>query len=165
MNRLYSLHQQLFTRPAARPLFLHARLFSGSAPSLACHSSQETQSSPTSVSCNQNKTSTRAAVPAPLSRSTSSLLSGRFWACRSTWRRAGLNTLRCLAGCSVGDFIALWTLQSYYPDLGMNAIMLAASKFAPSLIRNNIILPGNYSGLWDYNLNHPGNSSTSPGPR
>ena len=58
-----------------------------------------------------------------------SVLSSSFWSCRSTWRRARINTLRCLIGCTVGDFSALWTLQSYYPELGMNSIMLASSKY------------------------------------
>ena len=26
------------------------------------------------------------------------------WACRPTWRRASVNTLWCLLGCSIGDF-------------------------------------------------------------
>ncbi|KAH8814801.1 hypothetical protein F5884DRAFT_817303 [Xylogone sp. PMI_703] len=46
-----------------------------------------------------------------------------FWTCRSTWRRAGINTLRCLVGCTIGDFSSLWLLQTYYPELGMAAIM------------------------------------------
>jgi hypothetical protein len=52
-----------------------------------------------------------------------------FWKCRRTWRRAGVNTLRCLVGCTVGDFSALWMLQTYYPELGMTTIMGASSKF------------------------------------
>lgn len=52
-----------------------------------------------------------------------------FWKCRHTWRRAGVNTLRCLVGCTVGDFSALWMLQTYYPELGMTTIMGASSKF------------------------------------
>ena len=26
------------------------------------------------------------------------------WTCRDTWRRSAINTLWCLAGCSIGDF-------------------------------------------------------------
>jgi len=51
-----------------------------------------------------------------------------FWSCRGTWKRAGINTLRCLVGCTVGDFSALWTLQTYAPDLGMGTIMALSSK-------------------------------------
>ncbi|KAG9662575.1 hypothetical protein KCU64_g1855, partial [Aureobasidium melanogenum] len=46
-----------------------------------------------------------------------------FWSCRGTWKRAGINTFRCLIGCTIGDFSSLWTLQTYVPDLGMGTIM------------------------------------------
>ena len=58
------------------------------------------------------------------------LLSERaFWTCRGTWRRAGVNTLRCLVGCTVGDFSALWILQTYAPNLGMSTIMALSSEW------------------------------------
>ncbi|KAL3431720.1 hypothetical protein BDV09DRAFT_144108 [Aspergillus tetrazonus] len=73
---------------------------------------------------------------------TSSLLTRRFWTCRSTWRRAGINTLRCLVGCTVGDFAALWTLQTYCPELGMGTIMAAsmASGITTSIILETVLL-------------------------
>ncbi|PLN82891.1 hypothetical protein BDW42DRAFT_165887 [Aspergillus taichungensis] len=46
-----------------------------------------------------------------------------FWTCRHTWSRSAINTLRCLIGCTTGDFTALWTLQSYAPDWGMPLMM------------------------------------------
>lgn len=52
-----------------------------------------------------------------------------FWTSRSTWRRAGINTLQCLIGCSIGDFSALWMLQTYSPDLGMGTIMAVSSMY------------------------------------
>lgn len=51
-----------------------------------------------------------------------------FWTSRPIWRRALLNTLRCLVGCTIGDFSAMWFLQAYYPDLGVGYIMGASSK-------------------------------------
>ncbi|PYH98421.1 hypothetical protein BO71DRAFT_395220 [Aspergillus ellipticus CBS 707.79] len=60
--------------------------------------------------------------PAPLP----SPLQATFWTARSTWKRASLNTLRCLVGCTLGDFSMLWFLQAYYPALGMGAIMGAS---------------------------------------
>ncbi|KAL7919029.1 hypothetical protein ACQKWADRAFT_213555 [Trichoderma austrokoningii] len=65
-----------------------------------------------------------------------------FWKCRHTWRRAGVNTLRCLVGCTVGDFSALWLLQTYYPDLGMTTIMGASmvSGITTSIILESILL-------------------------
>jgi hypothetical protein len=53
-----------------------------------------------------------------------------FWTCKSTWRRAGVNTLRCLVGCTAGDFSALWILQTYYPELGIGAIMAMSSELS-----------------------------------
>ncbi|KAL2860981.1 DUF4396 domain-containing protein [Aspergillus lucknowensis] len=65
-----------------------------------------------------------------------------FWSCRHTWRRAGINTLRCLAGCTLGDFSALWMLQTYFPDLGMGPIMAAsmASGITTSIVLETILL-------------------------
>lgn len=51
-----------------------------------------------------------------------------FWASRPTWKRSSINTLRCLIGCTLGDFSALWFLQSFYSDLGIGTIMAASSK-------------------------------------
>lgn len=51
-----------------------------------------------------------------------------FWTCRTTWKRARINTLRCLVGCTAGDFSSLWMLQAYYPELGMGIIMATSSK-------------------------------------
>ena len=35
-----------------------------------------------------------------------------FWGDSSVWQRAATNTTRCLVGCSLGDFSALFFLQS-----------------------------------------------------
>ncbi|TGZ83277.1 hypothetical protein EX30DRAFT_394501 [Ascodesmis nigricans] len=51
------------------------------------------------------------------------LLSRIFWRCRHTWKRASINTTRCLIGCTTGDFAALWYLQSFHPDLSMGLMM------------------------------------------
>ncbi|OJJ01857.1 hypothetical protein ASPVEDRAFT_130291 [Aspergillus versicolor CBS 583.65] len=69
-------------------------------------------------------------------------LQRKFWTCRSTWRRAGINTLRCLIGCSIGDFSALWMLQTYFPALGMGTIMAAsmASGITTSIILETVLL-------------------------
>lgn len=65
-----------------------------------------------------------------------------FWTCRATWKRAGINTLRCLIGCTAGDFSMLWILQTCYPALGMSAIMAAsmASGITTSIIVETILL-------------------------
>ncbi|KAF7594978.1 hypothetical protein BBP40_007786 [Aspergillus hancockii] len=69
------------------------------------------QNSPTS--CKKSATTT----PPPPSTKLA------FWTDRQTWSRAGVNTLRCLVGCTLGDFSALWMLQSFCPDMAMGAVM------------------------------------------
>ena len=56
-----------------------------------------------------------------------------FWSMKSAWKRASINTLRCLFGCTMGDFTALWLLQSFYADLGMGTIMAISSSCRPPL--------------------------------
>jgi len=57
-----------------------------------------------------------------------SATSAAFWSSRPTWNRASVNTLRCLVGCTLGDFTAMWLLQAYYPDLSMGVVMPISSK-------------------------------------
>lgn len=56
-----------------------------------------------------------------------------FWTCKSTWRRAAINTSRCLVGCTLGDFSTMWSLQTFCPEFGMGAIMAisSTSSFIP----------------------------------
>ncbi|KID93360.1 hypothetical protein MAJ_10676, partial [Metarhizium majus ARSEF 297] len=65
-----------------------------------------------------------------------------FWASKPTWRRASVNTLRCLVGCTAGDFSAMWYLQASQPDLGMGAIMAIsmASGITTSLALETVLL-------------------------
>ena len=58
-----------------------------------------------------------------------------FWGSRPLWRRAGINTFRCLVGCSLGDFSAMWFLQAYHPDIGVGAIMGISSKLSRPSVR------------------------------
>ena len=50
-----------------------------------------------------------------------------FWGDLVIWNRAGLNTLNCLIGCSVGDFGMIIFLQAFYPGVGMAVQMLLAT--------------------------------------
>lgn len=92
-----------------------------------------------------------------------------FWTCKSTWRRARINTLRCLVGCTIGDFSALWILQTFYPGLGMGVIMGASSNLSfplfPSLQqsrRGTNYLGENNSGVRNNNLANPRNNPPPP---
>ncbi|KAJ3164725.1 hypothetical protein HDU88_005161 [Geranomyces variabilis] len=72
-------------------------------PSTCCHSkSPATTHSPTPP-------------PPPINR--------EFLQDRDVWRRASSNTLRCLVGCTAGDFSAMFYLQSHYPALPPSVTM------------------------------------------
>ncbi|KGO45175.1 protein of unknown function DUF4396 [Penicillium expansum] len=104
------------------------RAFSGTTRVQACHT--EKKQCPKSIE-RKNQSSelpSCAQKPPPQPLSTLSL---PFWTCRSTWRRAGVNTLRCLVGCTAGDFSALWILQTYYAEMGMSSIMALSSGLPP----------------------------------
>ncbi|RDI84463.1 hypothetical protein Vi05172_g5662 [Venturia inaequalis] len=65
-----------------------------------------------------------------------------FWQSKSSWQRAAINTFRCLIGCTAGDFSAMWTLQSFYPEIGMPSIMAIsmASGLASSITLETVLL-------------------------
>lgn len=91
----------------------------------ACHVTQQRSSARRKSTCHGEK-STKSKLPSQ----SLSPLHLPFWTCRSTWNRAGINTLRCLIGCTAGDFSAMWLLQSYYSELGTSSIMIASSEFS-----------------------------------
>lgn len=55
--------------------------------------------------------------------------SREFWLSPPIWRRAGINTFRCLVGCTLGDFSAMWYLQAFHPDMKMQAVMAISSNY------------------------------------
>jgi cation transport ATPase len=59
-----------------------------------------------------------AVTPAPVKQS--------FWSDRKLWKRASFNTLSCLLGCSIGDFLMIIYLQVYHPGTPMWLQMLLA---------------------------------------
>lgn len=94
----------------------------------ACSKTQlESKSQPESQSpCQSQK---RPCEKEPEQAPVQSALSLEFWSSPYLWKRAGINTFRCLIGCSLGDFSAMWFLQAYYPDLSVGLIMGVSSKF------------------------------------
>ena len=50
-----------------------------------------------------------------------------FWQDQSVWKRASFNTLNCLIGCSIGDFLMIIFLQRYYPGTSMVTQMILAT--------------------------------------
>ena len=61
----------------------------------------------TTVACDMNTPT----IPVPSKNS--------FWSDRKVWKRASFNTLSCLLGCSIGDFMMLIYLQVYHPHVSM----------------------------------------------
>ncbi|CAG8089757.1 unnamed protein product [Penicillium olsonii] len=121
----------LFSRVATRP-------FRSATQLQACHSEKTRQAEGSKEKLQTCQSKNAATSPSqPLST-----LSLQFWNCKSTWRRAGVNTLRCLVGCTAGDFSALWILQTYYPELGMGTIMAMsmASGITTSIILETVLL-------------------------
>lgn len=49
-----------------------------------------------------------------------------FWGDGRVWRRASLNTLSCLIGCSIGDFGMIIYLQAFHPGTSMAVQMALA---------------------------------------
>ncbi|KJR90017.1 uncharacterized protein SPSK_06617 [Sporothrix schenckii 1099-18] len=81
---------------------------------------------------------------------TPSLTSLAFWKSPPTWRRAGVNTLRCLVGCSVGDFAVLWYLQTHHADWGMWPTIMGlamASGLTTSVLLETVLLRVGRDGL------------------
>ncbi|KAL2219975.1 hypothetical protein M432DRAFT_631194 [Thermoascus aurantiacus ATCC 26904] len=77
--------------------------------------------------------------------SKTSPFSRSFWTCRHTWKRAAVNTARCLIGCTSGDFSSMWLLQTYRPELGMGMIMpmsMAAGLFTSLLLETLLLRLG-----------------------
>ena len=139
MNRLYRpIHAQSLSIP-----FRHRAhglmLFSSLRRVQACHQQQHKDSFSHDENCHDKNTT----IKSPSAYKPSQL---QFWTHRPTWKRAGINTLRCLIGCTTGDFSAMWLLQTFYPEVGMGAIMATSSKqsldtwllFALALVLKNI---------------------------
>ncbi|KAJ6091300.1 hypothetical protein N7467_003269 [Penicillium canescens] len=112
------------------------RPFSSIHPTRACHKEPSSNVPQEGKTCKSQSPITNPSST-PLST-----LRLPFWTCKSTWRRAGINTLRCLVGCTAGDFSALWILQTYYPELGMSSIMAMsmASGITTSIILETVLL-------------------------
>lgn len=87
----------------------------------------------TSATAFQLRPKCSQSVPAPqcsgdkgLTKSPS-IFSSQFWGLRKVWSRAAVNTLRCLVGCTLGDFSSMWYLQAAHPDLGTGTIIAISS--------------------------------------
>ena len=48
------------------------------------------------------------------------------WKCKHTWKRASVNTLWCLLGCSIGDFATIYFFQITEIPFPVTGIMVLA---------------------------------------
>lgn len=64
------------------------------------------------------------------------------WHCKHTWKKASVNTLWCLLGCSIGDFGTIYYFQVYPSDISTFNIMFLAviNGLITSIILETIIL-------------------------
>jgi hypothetical protein len=64
------------------------------------------------------------------------------WTCKHTWKKASVNTLWCLLGCSIGDFGTIYFFQVYPIDISTLNIMILAviNGLITSVILETIIL-------------------------
>ena len=64
------------------------------------------------------------------------------WICKHTWKKASVNTLWCLLGCSIGDFGTIYFFQVYPMDISTLNIMILAiiNGLISSVILETIIL-------------------------
>ncbi|KAL1959850.1 hypothetical protein VTO42DRAFT_995 [Malbranchea cinnamomea] len=65
-----------------------------------------------------------------------------FWGSRHLWKRASINTFRCLMGCTLGDFSAMWFMQANCPDISMSLVMAISmvSGLTSSMLLETILL-------------------------
>lgn len=65
-----------------------------------------------------------------------------FWVDGNVWRRASLNTLNCLIGCSLGDFGMIILLQTYFPATSMlwQMILGTVAGLATSILFESTLL-------------------------
>ena len=64
------------------------------------------------------------------------------WVCKNTWKKASINTLWCLIGCSIGDFGTIYYFQAYPSELSTMTIMTLAviNGLITSIVLETIIL-------------------------
>ena len=64
------------------------------------------------------------------------------WNCKHTWKKARINTLWCLLGCSIGDFATIYYFQNIDHTWSITSIMILAifNGLLTSIILETFIL-------------------------
>ncbi|KAJ3158759.1 hypothetical protein HDU86_002439 [Geranomyces michiganensis] len=101
-------------------------------------SRQAATNTPPAPCCNKQS----AAASPPPRPPHSTPLTRNFFQDRNVWRRASSNTLRCLVGCTAGDFSAMFYLQSHYPALppSVTMAMSMAAGIATSVVLETAVM-------------------------
>jgi len=84
-------------------------------------SSATTKLTSISIHCRHHQTSQAPTRPRPLQNLA-------FWKCRHTWKRATVNTTRCLIGCSLGDLSTMYYLMTYHSSMNAATSMSLSSE-------------------------------------
>ena len=73
-----------------------------------------------------------------------------FWTDFNIWKRASLNTLNCLVGCSIGDFAMVIFLQAFFPNSSMSLQMILATVagLATSILLETALLHWRETFSW-----------------
>jgi copper chaperone CopZ len=77
-----------------------------------------------------------------------------FWNDFRVWKRASVNTVNCLIGCSIGDFGMIIFLQAYYPNTSMFTQMLLAiiAGLITSVLLETVLLKYREHFSWGFAL-------------
>ncbi len=77
-----------------------------------------------------------------------------FWNDFRIWKRASVNTVNCLIGCSIGDFGMIIFLQAYYPNTSMITQMILATiaGLITSVLLETILLKYREHFSWSFAL-------------
>ena len=70
------------------------------------------------------------------------------WSCKHTWKRSAKNTMRCVIGCSIGDFgtILFFQLtQTPFPLMGIMILAIINGLITSIVLETFILIRQNFS--------------------
>ena len=65
------------------------------------------------------------------------------WKCKSTWKKAKINTLWCLLGCSIGDFGTIFYFQNiehYWSDFEIMGLAIVNGLLTSIILETTILI-------------------------
>jgi hypothetical protein len=126
---------------ARHPASLRRRLGRQVAVSLSNrHSLSSSSSSKQPSSNNDNENNGKGDASPPPPPLPPSPFEQQFWTCPHTRQRTNANTLRCLAGCSIGDMSVFWFLTSLHVPMHITMPAAMLSGLSTSLALETVWL-------------------------